>query len=657
MPTRRASANCKTAHFAYYALREGGAVTDLFLSYKAEDRARVAPLVAALESDGLSVWWDAHIGGGDDWRDTILRHLEAAKCVIVVWSKRSVGPNGNFVRDEASRAQKRKTYFPVRIDKVDPPLGFGETQALDLNGWKGDRSDPRYQAVLGALRKRLGIKPRRSKSTQEEESKGLSRRAVIGTGAAAAVAVAGAGSWIFLRRDASHSGSIAVLPFANLSGDPGQAYFSDGIAEELRSALSRIAGLKVVARTSSEAVRNDESTTAAKKLHVDNILTGSVRQSPSTIRISAQLIDGESGIERWSENYDRAPGDTIKIQTDIAEKVAQSLSAALADTARAAATIGGTRNAAAQNLLLQADALMRDGTREELKTAQSLTDAALALDPQYADAMVLRGRVLNRYANTYANATELPQYREQALKDVRTALRVAPELASAHLALAGIYQGTLDFRDADREYRLALERSPSSADTIRDYAQFSNRLGRSPQSLALSAKALALDPLNSDSYIARFKVLWGNRSFEEALRFSRQLEQKFPDSHDWRVEVAMCLVLLGRVDDAKRYLQRVPADNADRMFGEAIIQARAHDARGVQDNVDKLFARFGDASSYQYAEIYAQLGDTDRAFAALDRAVELRDSGLVWLKVDPLLDPLRGTPRFQALFRRLDFPT
>jgi hypothetical protein len=93
------------------------------------------------------------------------------------------------------------------------------------------------------------------------------------------------------------------------------------------------------------------------------------------------------------------------------------------------------------------------------------------------------------------------------------------------------------------------------------------------------------------------------------------------------------------------------------MFGEAIIQARAHDARGVQDNVDKLFARFGDASSYQYAEIYAQLGDTDRAFAALGRAVEIRDSGRVWLKVDPQLDPLRGTPRFQALFRRLDFPT
>jgi TolB-like protein len=100
-----------------------------------------------------------------------------------------------------------------------------------------------------------------------------------------------------------------VLPFANLSGDPKQAYFSDGIAEELRSALARPAGLKVVGRTSSEAVRNEDAETAANKLGVPNILTGSVRQSPETVRVSAQLIDGKNGIERWSQNYDRSPGD------------------------------------------------------------------------------------------------------------------------------------------------------------------------------------------------------------------------------------------------------------------------------------------------------------------------------------------------------------
>ena len=101
-------------------------MSDVFISYKAEDRPRVRPLVEALEAEGLAVWWDEQVGGGEAWRESIERELDAAGCVIVVWSKRSTGPEGRFVRDEASRAARRRTYLPVRIDKVDPPLGFGE---------------------------------------------------------------------------------------------------------------------------------------------------------------------------------------------------------------------------------------------------------------------------------------------------------------------------------------------------------------------------------------------------------------------------------------------------------------------------------------------------------------------------------------------------
>ena len=112
-------------------------MSDVFVSYKAEDRRRVQPLVEALEADGLTVWWDAQIGGGDEWRRSIEQQLDAAKCVLVVWSKRSTAPEGRFVRDEASRAMERGVYLPVRIDNVRMPLGFGETQALSLTGWKG----------------------------------------------------------------------------------------------------------------------------------------------------------------------------------------------------------------------------------------------------------------------------------------------------------------------------------------------------------------------------------------------------------------------------------------------------------------------------------------------------------------------------------------
>src|SRR3982751_5921218 len=191
-------------------------MSDVFISYKAEDRPRVRPLVEALEAEGLAVWWDEQVGGGEAWRESIEQQLDAAGCVIVVWSKRSTGPEGSFVRDEASRAARRRTYLPVRIDKVDPPLGFGEMQALNLNGWKGERSDPRYHAVTGCVHSMLG---RQSPTIGSAAPQGrVSRRVVLaGGGAAAAAAAAGAGASLLLHPTGAKANTLAVLPFANLS--------------------------------------------------------------------------------------------------------------------------------------------------------------------------------------------------------------------------------------------------------------------------------------------------------------------------------------------------------------------------------------------------------------------------------------------------------
>ncbi len=130
-------------------------MNDVFISYKAEDRGRLKPLVAALEAEGFDVWWDAHIGGGTNWREEIQQHLDGARCVIVAWSQRSVSAEGRFVRDEASFAQQAGSYVPIKIDAVKPPLGFGETQALDFIGWKGKRSDPRFLALFAAVNAHL----------------------------------------------------------------------------------------------------------------------------------------------------------------------------------------------------------------------------------------------------------------------------------------------------------------------------------------------------------------------------------------------------------------------------------------------------------------------------------------------------------------------
>lgn len=612
------------------------------------------PLVEALEADGYSVWWDEQIGGGAAWRQAIETELNAAKCVIVAWSKRSVGPEGTFVQDEATRAQQRRVYVPVAIDKVHVPLGFGEMQALSLTGWKGDRSDARYQAVLAAVRRiageTLAPAPHRAVRTP------VSRRAVIGGGVAAA-AIAGGGAWMLLKPGSGASDSIAVLPFANRSGDPAQTYFSDGIAEELRSALARLAGLKVVGRTSSEAVRKDDAETAASKLGVANILTGSVRQSASTIRVAAQLIDGRNGIERWSQNYDRAPGDAIKIQTDIAENVARALSITLGSATRRSITLGGTQNPEAQKLLFQALEATKRGQKEDLQQGMSLADAAIKLDPNYADAHAHKAIFTNWYASTYArDVPELVRMRAEAMETAKVALRLAPNLASGHRARAEIHRIRLDLEPALREYRRALELAPGDPGTLSDYSFMMGALGKGTEAIRLADQVIELDPLNINSYATRYTALMSARRYDEAISFSQDLERTRPHLFNWPEGVAWALIARNKLAEAEHYLQKAPADSYNRLVNEAVILARTGKREQVPAIIAQVRQLYGDAASYKYGQIFAQTGDKDRAFAALERAWEIRDSGLLKANFDPYLDPLRSDPRYRSLVNKMSFP-
>ena len=631
-------------------------MADVFVSYKAEDRRRVKPLVEALEADGYSVWWDEQIGGGSIWRHEIEAELNAAKCVIVAWSKRSVGPEGTFVHDEATRAQQRHVYVPVIIDKVHLPLGFGETQALPLVGWKGNRSDARYQSVLAAVRRNAGDAEAISESRHSGPR--VDRRTVLAGGAVATLAFAGAGGWMLLRLGSANADSIAVLPFANLSGDPAQAYFSDGIAEELRSALARLAGLKVVGRTSSEAVRDDDAEAAAKKLGVTNILTGSVRQSPSLIRVNAQLIDGNNGLERWSQNYDRTPGDAIKIQTDIAENVARTLSVALSGAKGASLIVGGTENAAAHDLVLQADEAFDRYTKDDFDRAVRLVDDAIRLDPNYAGAYARRAFYTIRRGNAFSTSgQEFARSRAEALPFARKALSLAPNFSYAHAAMAAVHQGNFNIAAASAEFRRAVELAPGDATLVRAYSFFVSQLGNQPESLRLAQKALELDPLNEDSYENWVGALFDARRYGEAVRFADETKRKSPELYDDEGLLGMCLLMLGRLREAQERFSLARADSWERLTGEALVLARSRDRAGAERKVQRMQSLVGDAASYQYAQIYADLGDKDRAFGALEHAWAVRDPGLMNIRVDAFLDPLRSDPRFEAIIKRMNFPS
>lgn len=629
-------------------------MADVFVSYKAEDRGRIQPLVDALQADGLSVWWDAHIGGGADWRETIAHELDAARCVIVVWSKRSIGSDGRFVRDEATRALKRGAYLPARIDKVDPPLGFGESQALPLTGWKGDRSDPRYGAILAAARTMIGIEP--GTAVRPSRRRGVDRRALI-AGGAALTAAAGVGGWFALRGGGAASDSIAVLPFANLSGDPAQAYFSDGMAEELRSALSRIAGLTVVARTSSEMLRDADAKTAARKLGVAHILSGSVRRSPSTVRVSAQLIDGENGMERWSESFDRPSGDVLHIQTGIAESVAQALSIRLAGADRAALSLGGTRNPAAQDLLLQARQARLGDSKPGIQEALALLDAAIKIDPNFAEAHALRAVRLNILSSNYSlSAAEGQRGLAQALASANRAIAIAPRMALGYGSRAGVLTNQLNLGAALADYVKAEALPGSGAATSRSYAALLAQSRRADEAWRMIIKARSLDPLNPLNLETESFVLYDAGRYAEATAAARRALQLAPTRRRVRAFLAHALLALGKSAEAETEYRKLEPTDHRRILGLAVLAARAGNRNSAMTYLREMERRFGDFAHYQYGQIYAQIGAPNEAFKALELALEARDPGMSGLRVDPFLEPLRRDQRFALLERKLNFP-
>lgn len=623
-------------------------MADVFVSYKAEDRRRIEPLVAGLEAAGLKVWWDVHIGGGSEWRRSIEEQLDAAKCVIVVWSRRSTAPDGWFVRDEASRAMEHDVYLPVRIDNVRLPLGFGETQALSLVRWKGDRADPRLEAVVRAAQAIVRGEPRPFSAVASEP---LSRRTIL-AGAVAAGGIAAVGGWVLLKPDpAGASDSIGVLPFQNLSGDPKQAYFAAGIAGEIRNILTRIAGLKVAGSTSSEAVREDDAQTAAKKLGVINILTGNVRQTPSTIRITAELIDGRTGLAKWSQNYDRAPGDVIRIQTDIAEKVTRALAVALGATARKALA-AETSNVEAQALAFQARDLSWQLTVPALQRCLQLLDQAISLDPNYGRAYALKAFVAVQLAWRVATTqAELARAKAQSLQYAKTARSKAPDLPIARSALAFAYWINLQVSESLREHRIALSLAGGDADVLRNYGYAMSSSGKPEEALHYVDEALALDPLNWASYEAHVAVLFEARRYEEAVSYSLKLKQESPDLFKFPGLLGHALLMLGRTKEAALAFRE-----GQSITGEALLAARSGNRELALAKTSALRQSKGDFENFNYAQIYAQLGDKEAAFAALNRAWEVRDASLLDIKVDAYLDPLRSDPRYAALVKKIDFP-
>ena len=452
--------------------------------------------------------------------------------------------------------------------------------------------------------------------------------------------------------------SLAVLPFANMSGDATQDYFADGVSEELLEALSRIDALQVAGRISSFHFKGSTASVKeiATALNVASVLEGSVRRSGQTVRIHAELVDAASGFRLWSETYDRNLGDVLSVQSGIANAVVGALRIRLADAA-STVDLGGTRNGAALDQYLHGLQLA-DATSHTASQARALVatfDEAIRLDPNFALAYAARSRALNDYAGYFLlDATHEGFVRARA--DAERAISIAPALGEAHSALGDVLQcGFNDFAGAGRVLARALELAPADVRVLRSASQYDTYMGHFDQAIGLARRVVALDPINVAAHSALATSLMVSRDYPAALVEFDEAIRLGPETSEIHQRRGRTLYLLGRYKEAAVACEREP-DKYQAQVCLPLIYEKLGRHEEAQAMLTTAIAEQGDYSSYQYMQIYAQWGDIPKALDWLEVAVRVQDPGLPYLKTDPMVDPLRGQPRFVTVERSMRYP-
>jgi TolB-like protein len=412
-------------------------MADVFLSYSREDQATARQFADGLQRTGLSVWWDQALRSGEAYDRVTEQALEGARAVVVLWSRTSV--DSRWVRTEATQADRNAKLVPVMIEPCKRPIMFDLTHTADLSGWQGNFSDRRWLSFVDDLRVTLS-----EKSVAHLASRKWGAGSILGAGLILAAIVGGA-TWLMW-----HPGTggpriaatpdiaeptLAVLPFANLSSDPEQEYFADGITEELLNSLAGIRGLQVTGRTSSFYFkgRNEDLKDIGQKLGVAHLLEGSVRKDGDQLRITAQLIKASDGFHLWSQTYDRPMKDIFQVQEDIAHSVAEAMQITLGvgDLGRAK---GLTRDVEAYQAYLEGRALDGVTSPQEIQYRIERLEFAVQRDPSFLFAWVYlaeRYRGMSLEANAKPETNQLWRQRSEAARAEAIRLSQDPRLTLA----------------------------------------------------------------------------------------------------------------------------------------------------------------------------------------------------------------------------------
>ena len=487
---------------------------------------------------------------------------------------------------------------------------------------------------------------------------------IAAIGAAISVALFFLGRYTMRTTIAPSSGppakSIAVLPFDNLSRDPDNAYFAEGVQDEILTRLAKVADLKVISRTSTQRFKSAPSDLReiAKQLGVANILEGSVQKANDQVRVNVQLINALTDAHLWAEIYDRKLTDIFAAESDIAKTIAETLQAKLSGSEKTAISKAPTSNPEAYELYLKGRFFWNKRTGADLRKGVDYFNQAIAKDPNYALA----------YCGLADSYLLLSAYGAAAPKDsvphakaaVKRALELDDTLAEAHASSARILSGfDFDSQRAIAEFERALQLNPNYATAHHWFAAGPLlALARFDQSIAEAKRSIELDPLSMINNADFGNDLYFARRYDEAITQLRKTIEMEPHSYLAHYYLGQALQLKGQVSEAIAEYRKA-AELDDDPFALALL-SQAYARAGRRDEANKILSQLSQETKERYVAAYGVglvflgMGDKTRAMDELERAYREGDGVDVYnIKIDPMLDDLRGDPRFEALAEKI----
>jgi adenylate cyclase len=571
----------------------------VFLSYARDDVDAAKKLADGIADAGHEVWWDRHLHGGSRFSTEIDRALKEAQAVVVLWSETSV--QSAWVQDEAAEGRDSGRLVPVALGSVKPPLGFRQFHTIDLGAWDGRGRPEALGDLIDAIGQVSGSRGAGEPAGKEEEAERT-----------------------------EHKASVCVLPFVNMSGEPEQEYFSDGISEDIITDLSNVSALSVIARNTSFTFKGQslDLKEVAQRLGVTHVLEGSVRKAGNRVRINAQLIDGAKGDHVWASRYDRDLTDIFEIQDEISKAIVDALQVKLLPKEKSAIESRGTSNVDAYNLYLMARQQWISGTYGDPRRDEAIVrfcHQATLLDPEYAEAWALMALAQAELRFWHARGAE------NALPAAERALQIRPDMPEAYCIKARYLEEEGKQEEAEDLIRTALRLGPDSWEVNREAGRMFFRHGRLSEAIPHFEKAASL--MDTD---------YGNPGLLMSCYYA------MGDREGVRRAAKTCL------ERTERAIAKEPTNgpalamgaNALSMFGEK-DRAREWINRALLLDPDNLSMRYNLACS-----LALELKDPEGALDALQPYFERVQSRthIRHLEADPDFNSIRDLPRFQKMF-------